>query len=211
MSNASFACFGFSCCVWITGTSQADLLSSFSVLISPAKHAWDTDRRSWLAQLCGTRGPDLKICTFSSMNLTVFSVELILTAPVNDPHPLSSHPTQHPYSQPHHQGAWELITLSVTCTVCPSQTSKALAAGNLCPFWTATPPPEIDVFAAMLTHPLDISSLDDRPLLLTIGLWVSLGVRVPLKSNVFCRKPWRSQLPHVLAVAPKMSLAEAVA
>lgn len=124
MSNASLACFGFSCCVWVTGTSQADLLSSFSVLISPAMHAWDTDCCSRLPQLCGTQGPDLRICTFSSMNLTVFSVELILTAPVNDPHPLSSHPTQHPYSQPHHQGAWELITLSVTCRSVPAKRPK---------------------------------------------------------------------------------------
>lgn len=58
------------------------------------------------------------------MNLTVFSVELILTAPVNDPHPLSSHPTPHPYSQPHHQGAWELITLSVTCPSVPTKRPK---------------------------------------------------------------------------------------
>lgn len=137
MSNASFACFGFSCCVWIEGTSQADLLSSFSVLISPTMHAWDIDRHSWLSQLCGTQGPDLRICTCRSLVPWIslfFSVELILTAPVNDPHPFSSHPTPHPYPQPHHQGAWELITLSVTCPSVPAKRPNLWQQETYVPF-----------------------------------------------------------------------------
>ena len=194
---------------WWEGGSQADPPSSFSVLFSPMTHAWNI--ASWLPQLCGTQGPDLRTCialSLESMNLVHFSVELRLTAPTNDPPP--AHTNQHPYSQPHHQGAWVLIILSVTCPVCLSQKSRALAAGNLHPLYTAMPPLKQMCLLRCQPTPWTFDPLDGRPLLLTAGLWASLGVVVPLKFTVFCRKSRLCEdlsFPHALAVAPEMSLA----
>lgn len=172
-------------------------------------HAWNIG--SWLPQLCGTQGPELRVCialSLESMNRVHFSVELRLTAPTNDRPP--AHTNQHAYSQPHHQGAWVLIILSITCPVCLSHTSRASAAGELHPLYTAVPPLKQMCSLRCQPTPWTFDPLDDRPLLLTAGLWASLGVTVPLKFTVFCRKSCLREdlsFPHALAVAPEVSLA----